>query len=195
MTRRQALQARRRALETAPQLQPFVLLNVTPNGITLGSGSYGSVQEVVVNGLVCAGKTLHNILFEDENEGAERIVQKYTDECQLMSSLCHPHIVQFLGICFLPSSELPVLVMERLSTNLHNLLESNQRARSDIPLAMKCSVLQDVARGLVYLHNHKPAITHRDLTASNVLVNSSMVAKIADLGNSRNHHCRSYCSI
>ena len=50
---------------------------------------------------------------------------------------------------------------------------------------MKVSILQDVARGLVYLHGCIPAVIHRDLTARNVLLNSAMVAKIADMGNSR----------
>jgi len=114
------------------------------------------------------------------------MVEKYFDECQLLSDLCHPNIVQFLGICFLdtePSSTatLPVLVMERLQCSLDDLLENTP----NIPLGKKCSILQDVARGLVYLHSHDPVIIHRDLTARNVLLNSAMVAKIVDMGNSR----------
>ena len=38
---------------------------------------------------------------------------------------------------------------------------------------------------LVYLHSHSPLIVHRDLTARNVLLTNTMLAKIADLGNSR----------
>ena len=40
-----------------------------------------------------------------------------------MSTLRHPHIVQFLGVCFLPGSRLPALVMELLLTSLHDLHE------------------------------------------------------------------------
>ena len=46
-------------------------------------------------------------------------------------------------------------------------------------------MLEDVARGLLYLHKHNPQIIHRDLTAKNVLLTTSLVAKITDLGNSR----------
>ena len=42
-----------------------------------------------------------------------------------------------------------------------------------------------IARGLAYLHNHKPAVIHRDLTARNVLLNSDRVVKISDFGNPR----------
>ena len=98
-----------------------------------------------------------------------------------MSSLRHPNITQFIGICFLPESQFPVLVMERLDENLDNLLETVP----NIPLVLKRSILQDIAQGLVYLHKHTPMIIHRDLTARNVLLTTSFTAKITDFGNSR----------
>ena len=176
----------RRTLQSAAKLQPFILSNVTQTRKRLGEGSYGCVEELCVNGLICAGKRMYDTLIDSENEGADRMIEKYYDECQLLSNLRHPNIVQFLGICFLeaqPTStaNLPVLVMEMLQGSLDDLLEN----MPDIPLAKKCSILQDVARGLVYLHNHNPVVIHRDLTARNVLLNSAMVAKIADMGNSR----------
>ena len=78
-------------------------------------------------------------------------------------------------------TQLPVLVMERLQGSLDELLETTP----DIPLPTKLSILQDVARGLVFLHNRSPAVIHRDLTARNVLLDAGMTAKIANLGNSR----------
>ena len=175
-----------RALQTAAKLQLFVLSGVTQTGKTLGEGSYGCVEELNVSGLICAGKRMYNTLIDSDNEGADRMIEKYYNECQLLSSLRHPNIVQFLGICFLETQptatvNLPVLVMEMLQGSLDDLLENTP----DIPLAKKCSILQDVARGLVYLHGRSPAVIHRDLTARNVLLNSAMVAKIADMGNSR----------
>ena len=106
---------------------------------------------------------------------------KYLQECQLMSSLRHPNITQFLGLCFLPGTQLPLLVMERLETSLDDLLEH----MPNLPLSLKCSVLEDVASGLLYLHKRNPPVIHRDLTAKNVLLTSSLVAKITDMGNSR----------
>ena len=149
-------------------------------------GSYGCVEELRVNGLVCAGKRMYDALINSQNEGADRMIEKYFDECQLLSGLRHPNVVLFLGICFLdtrpPSTaDLPVLVMEMLQGSLDHLLENTP----NVPLAKKISILQDVARGLVYLHGRTPAIIHRDLTTRNVLLNSAMVAKIADMGNSR----------
>ena len=175
----------RRALQAATHLQPFLLTGVTQTGRTLG-GSYGCVEELRVNDLVCAGKRMYDALVNSQNEGADRMIEKYFDEFQLLSGLHHPNVVLFLGICFLdtrpPSTaDLPVLVMEMLQGSLDHLLENTP----NVPLAKKISILQDVARGLVYLHGRTPAIIHRDLTARNVLLNSAMVAKIADMGNSR----------
>ena len=171
----------RQALEEAPQLEPFFLPNVTSTGRQLGGGSYGVVEELETDGVLCAGKKIYDTLIDPENQGAQRMVERYYRECSLLSELRHPHIVQFLGICFLPDSQLPVLVMERLQGSLDDLLETTP----NIPLSKKLSILQDVARGLVFMHSRSQPVIHRDLTARNVLLNAAMTAKIADLGNSR----------
>ena len=106
--------------------------------------------------------------------------------------LRHPNIAQFLGVCFLPGSRLPALVMERLLTNLHDILDPEtdsplppDRIKPFFPLSLKCSILQNVACGLAYLHERSPPIIHRDLSARNIFLNSVMVAKIVDLGITR----------
>ena len=133
------------------------------------------------NGLVCAGKKIHEVLLDADNVGVRDIARRYVQECQLMSDLRHPNITQFLGVCFLPNGQLPVLVMEKLEESLDDLLETVP----NIPLVLKQSMLENIARGLLYLHKHNPQIIHRDLTAKNVLLTSSLVAKITDFGNSR----------
>ena len=99
-----------------------------------------------------------------------------------MSDLCHPNITQFMGVCFLPYRQLPVLVMERLDGSLDDLLETVPNINS---LVLERSMLEDVSRGLLYIHKHNPQIIHRDLTAKNVLLTTSLIAKITDFGNSR----------
>ena len=48
-------------------------------------GSYGSVEELEVNGVVCAGKRLHEALLEQGNAGVADIARKYFLECQVTS--------------------------------------------------------------------------------------------------------------
>ena len=98
-----------------------------------------------------------------------------------MSQLRHPHIVQFLGVAYLPKSPIPVLLMEKLQTSLDNLLETSP----NIPLDVKVHLLTGTAQGMVYLHSRTPPIAHRDLTARNILIDSGLTAKIADLGVAR----------
>ena len=98
-----------------------------------------------------------------------------------MSQLRYPHIVQFLGVCYLPGAQLPVLLMEKLQTSLENLLETSP----NIPIDLKVHLLTGTGRGVVYLHSRTPPIAHRDLSAKNILVDNGLNAKIADLGVSR----------
>ncbi len=98
-----------------------------------------------------------------------------------MSQLRHPHIVQFLGVCYLPGSQLPVLLMEKLQTSLDSLLETSP----NISIDLKVHLLTGTGRGVVYLHSRTPPIAHRDLSAKNILVDNGLNAKIADLGVSR----------
>ena len=123
-----------------------------------------------------------------------------------MSKLRHPHVVQFLGVYF-PSDEqikseeekeqsigsgsdphglcLPWLIMELLPMNLGSFLDKNRATPFTIPYSVKSSLLLDITKGLSYLHSQSPIIIHRDLTARNILINSALVAKIADFGVAR----------
>ncbi|CAI8042843.1 Probable serine/threonine-protein kinase DDB_G0271682, partial [Geodia barretti] len=168
-----------------PGLRPFVLSDVQLTGHKIGSGAYGEVEEVVVS-VGAAAKTIYAFLRE------AKASTEFVRECQLMSTLRHPNIVQFLGVAFFPGSRLPALVMERLLTSLHDLLAPDTPPPSGavtplsfFSMALKCSVLHNVACGLAYLHERSSPVIHRDLSARNVLLDSEMVAKIADLGVAR----------
>ena len=163
-------------LHDHPDLRPFLLSSTRPTGRTIGSGSYGSVEEVAIPGAMCAAKKILD--FQDPRQvrcdGIEEVVTKFVRECQLTSTLRHPHIVQFLGVCFLTGSPMPALVMEKLATSLHDILdpEPAPATKPFIPISLKRSILHDVACGLSFLHNHSPLpIIHRDLSARNVLLN------------------------
>ena len=181
-------------LQDNPQLRPFVLSNLRLTGTTIGAGAYGSVEEVAIPGAICAVKKIHDFLHDKQLRQAEirKATTQFVRECQLMSTLRHPNIVQFLGVCFFPGSRLPALVMERLLTSLHDLLDPEidpppppGAPKPFFPLSLKCCILHDVASGLAFLHGQSPPIIHRDLSARNVLLNSGMVGKIADLGVAR----------
>ena len=170
------------------QLNMFTI-KATSTGKELGSGSYGSVVELSSNGNILAGKvfkthsnghlqekTANNIYKEQATAAADRICK----ETALLTHLKHSHIVQCSGVCFLQDVYLPVLVMEKLMSSLHDYFLDPKN--TDIDLEIKISILRDIASGLNYLHGQKPPIIHRDLTTKNVLLDSELKAKIADFG-------------
>ena len=148
-----------------------------PTGKKLGSGSYGTVIELRLDDETVAGKVFRPLSCIK----LQTLINKLRDELIVMDRVQHPNIVQYKGVCFLKNQTMPVLLMERLVSSLHDyILDTNN---SNLHLVAKVAILCDVARGLDYLHRCTPAIIHRDLTASNVLLDSKQKAKIADFGN------------
>ncbi len=160
-------------------LRRFELQGVQDSGVTVGDGSYATVKELSFHGLKCVGKKIHALLYEMANrqEKAE-LVRRFAEECELLSRLHHPCIVQFLGVYFERDSQLPVMVMEYLHTTLANCLDRY----GILPDEITYGILRDAALGLRYMHEQSPAVIHRDLSANNILLTADMSAKISDLG-------------
>jgi len=152
-------------------------VKATPTGIELGSGTYGRVIELLSAGEIVAGKVFKTSSYKYP----QTLTNKLFGELSVMTQVHHQNIVQCKGVCLLENEAVPVLLMERLMSSLHSYLLTN----SNVGLVRKLFILCDVASGVVYLHNHKPAIIHRDLTGNNVLLDSELRAKISDFGNAR----------
>ena len=167
----------------ARTLQQFTLQNVrvvteAGHDKLLGGGSSTSVLEIEYKGLKCAGKKIHEWLLEDQASDA---IRRFVEECDFLSQVRHPNIVQFLGLYDQQGVRAPILVMEFLPTNLTSCIKQY----GILPKEISYSILHDVALGLCYLHSQTPTIIHRNLNSSNVLLTSNMTAKISDLGKAK----------
>lgn len=161
-------------------LQKYLLSDVQDTKEEIGRGSYSTVVKMKFRGLTCAGKRLHQLLTTAKDR--ELVMKRFADECDLLSQLRHPNIVQFIGVHDDPNSGYPVLIMEYMEQSLANLVDQ----QGPLPLAMLVPILRDVGLGLAYLHGFQPPIVHRDLSANNVLLtNKGQRAKISDLGVAR----------
>ena len=168
--------------QLAKELKEYIL-SCRPTGIVLGKGAYSRVIELKLESdpsVTLAGK-----VFKTSHLSGKAIDyhEKLKKEFEIMVQLKNSNIVAYKGVCFQPDAMLPLLVMERMMTSLHDYLLKSDN--SGLPVERKVSFLLDTASGLEYLHSHTPAIIHRDLTAKNMLLDSQLRAKIADFGNSR----------
>ena len=147
----------------------------------LGIGSYGKVCKAKCGQLPCAAKLLHDTLFHDNDPGTRNLVTKFLQECQFLSTIKHPSIVQYLGTATDPQSRRTVLLMELMDESLTRFLE---RLTGPLPYHSQLNICHDVALALAYLHSN--GIIHRDLSSNNVLlIGEGSRAKVTDFGMSK----------
>ena len=153
---------------------------------SLGIGSYGAVCRAKCDDLICAAKILHPTLFDpgacdSDTVGEVRLpIQRFEQECEFLSTIKHPNIVQYLGMCKDSDTGLPVLLMELMDTNLTQFLD---KLKGVIPFHIQVNICHDVARALAFLHSNR--FIHRDLSSNNILMISDVRAKVTDLGMAR----------
>ena len=152
-------------------------------GRVIGAGSYGAVCRAKCDQLPCAAKILHTVLFKLRDPGSSRVLKKFEQECQFLSNIRHPNIVQYLGYCRDPESGLPILLMELMDDSLTGFLE-RQSPSELLPYHVQVNLCHDIALGIAYLHSN--AIIHRDLSSNNILlIGEASRAKITDFGMSK----------
>ncbi len=97
----------------------------------MGRGSYGAVYKARCDDLHCAAKVIHEALLignltDYQGQGEDQILENFSRECQFLSELKHPNIVQYLGTnCEenLGRNNL-ILLMELMEESLTHYLET-----------------------------------------------------------------------
>ncbi|KAJ1263409.1 hypothetical protein BS78_09G182300 [Paspalum vaginatum] len=142
----------------------------------VGQGGYGKVYRgVLADGAIVAIKRAH----EDSLQGS----REFCTEIELLSRLHHRNLVSLVGYC--DEEDEQMLVYEFMS---NGTLRDHLSAKSKRPLSfgLRLKIALDAAKGILYLHTEAdPPIFHRDVKASNILLDSKFVAKVADFGLSR----------
>ena len=154
---------------------------------TLGVGSYGSVCKAKCDDLLCAAKIIHPTLFDPTalhqiapHEQHRLPIRRFQLECEFLSTIRHPNIVQYLGTHQDPKTRLPVLLMELMDDSLTHFLESSPQP---IPYHIQVNICHDISRALSFLHSN--GIVHRDFSSNNVLLIGNIRAKLTDFGMAR----------
>ena len=145
-------------------------------GEKLGEGAYGRVCKAKYGQLPCAVKLLHGHLLN-----SEVFTKKFEEECEFLSTIRHPNIVQYLDTIKIPNSTNLALLMELMDESLTKFLE---RSNGPLPYYSQVNICYDVALALAYLHDK--GIIHRDLSGNNVLlIGEGSRAKVTDFGMSK----------
>ena len=148
----------------------------------IGEGSYGEVRLAKCDNLICAAKCIHRIFFDirqnDPNVRNDPI-ESFIQECEWLSSMKHPNIVQYLGYHIDRATNIPCLLMELMDESLTKHLIKLTRP---VKLHSSIDFAHDIAKGLDYLHYN--GIMHRDLSSNNILLIADYRAKITDFGQS-----------
>lgn len=155
--------------------------------LIVGDGSFGLVYKAQLSdGLTVAIKKLDPNAFQGFRE--------FRAEMETLGELRHRNIVKILGYCV--SGPDRILIYEfmdkgNLDLWLHDSSSSSEAEAlsmgSRVPLSwdVRNKIVKGIADGLCYLHGLEKPIIHRDIKASNILLDSDFEAHIADFGLAR----------
>ncbi|KAK8918807.1 Wall-associated receptor kinase 2 [Platanthera zijinensis] len=178
---KQQLAAREGLAETARVFTAAELKRATDNysdSRILGHGGNGTVFKGILpdtNRVVAIKKS--NLV-----DGAAAQVEEFINEVVLLSQVIHKHVVRILGCCL--ETPVPLLVYEYVPNGtLHHHLH---RRPGSLSWEARLRIAVETAAALAYLHSAiaRP-IFHRDVKATNILLDEQYMAKVADFGASR----------
>ncbi|KAG5405776.1 hypothetical protein IGI04_011895 [Brassica rapa subsp. trilocularis] len=141
----------------------------------IGEGGFGPVHKgKLTDGTVIAVKQLSSKSKQGNRE--------FLNEIGMISALQHPHLVKLYGCC-VEGGQL-LLVYEYLENNsLARALFGPQETQIRLDWPTRQNICVGIARGLAYLHEEsRLKIVHRDIKATNVLLDKELNPKISDFG-------------
>lgn len=139
----------------------------------IGNGSSGPVYKALFStGLEAVVKVMDKMATMSEQDFQSEVVH--------LGRLHHPHLVNLLGFCTDRGHKM--LVYEYTANgSLQDRLQDQEKP--SLKWADRVRILKEVAFGIHYLHDeNQPAVLHRDIRTSNVLLDTDMSARVADFG-------------
>nr|XP_027100801.1 putative receptor-like protein kinase At4g00960 isoform X1 [Coffea arabica] len=169
------------AAQEQKQFQFQVLVAATKNfhrSNKLGEGGFGPVYK----GKLDDGR---EIAVKKLSQSSRRGKKEFMNEAKLLARVQHRNVVNLLGYCAHGPEKL--LVYEFVvNESLDKLLFIESSGRDALDWNRRHDIILGVAKGLLYLHEDAHScIIHRDIKASNILLDDKYLPKIADFGLAR----------
>jgi len=143
----------------------------------LGEGGFGPVYKgITADGLQIAVKKLSLTSLHGKRE--------FLHEVELVAKVRHRNLLNVLGCCAEGSQRL--LVYKYLPNRSFDKILFDPNKRIQLDWKKRYNIILGIARGLLYLHQDSPVrIIHRDIKASNILLDEKLNPKISDFGLAR----------
>ncbi|XP_057984191.1 G-type lectin S-receptor-like serine/threonine-protein kinase CES101 [Malania oleifera] len=143
----------------------------------LGQGGFGPVYKGnLLDGQEVAIKRL-------EKSSGQGLLE-FQNEIILIAKLQHTNLVRLLGCCV--QGEEKVLIYEYMANKSLDFFLFDPCRRKLLDWKTRFNIVEGIAQGLVYLHKFsRLKVIHRDLKASNILLDENMNPKISDFGIAR----------
>ncbi|XAR67510.1 Non-specific serine/threonine protein kinase [Bertholletia excelsa] len=143
----------------------------------LGEGGFGPVY---MGRLKCGQEIAVKRLSKNSSQGLDQ----FKNEVIYIAKLQHRNLVKLLGCCI--EGEEKLLIYEYMPNKSLDYFIFDQERKRILDWPKRFHVITGIARGLLYLHqDSRLRIIHRDLKASNILLDIDMNARISDFGMAR----------
>ncbi|KAK9924632.1 hypothetical protein M0R45_032990 [Rubus argutus] len=139
----------------------------------LGEGGFGPVYKGILH--------VHEVAMKRLSKKSGQGHQEFMNELKLIANLQHTNLVRLLGCCV--EDEEQILVYEYMPNRSLDKFLFDPSENTKLDWDRRFHIIEGIAQGVLYIHKYsRLKIIHRDLKASNVLLDEAMNPKISDFG-------------